>query len=167
MCTTHTDDILGCGEYDIMAKMHIFLGQRFGELKSQESSFVLVGMELVQDITFSVTLTRGDFAKDLPPSPTTSKLWAARHLLMSPEDVHLRQCKLGELCWLATVSHPDICARLVRIASCINSPQGSDVYRINDLIKTVKLWRKAAISKYVSSSQLETVCTGSEGAKAR
>ena len=65
----------------------------------------------------------------------------------------LCQCKLGELCWLATVSRPDICARLARIASRINALTGSDVYRINDLVKTVKTWQKATQLKYASSLQ--------------
>ena len=66
----------------------------------------------------------------------------------------MRQCKLGELCWLATVSRPDICARSARIASRANTLQGGDVYRINDLVKTAKKWQPAAVLKYVSSAQL-------------
>ena len=76
---------------------------------------------------------------------------------MSPEDVKLCQCKLGELCWLATVSRPDICARLARISSRINELTGSDVYRINDLVKTVKQWQPATILKYMSSLKLDLV----------
>ena len=72
------------------------------------------------------------------------------------EDVKLRHCKLGKLCWLATtanyvivnlanyVSRPDICARLARIAPRANSLQGSDVYCVDDLVKTVKLRQEAA-----------------------
>ena len=108
-------------------------------------------MELSQDSSFSVTLTQKDFAEKLQPLGTSPQLWAARQKLLSPEDVKLRQCKLGELCWLATVSRPDICARLARIASRINELTGSDVYRINDLVKTVKTWQKATQLKYASS----------------
>ena len=43
-----------------------------------------------------------------------------------------------ELSWLATVFRPDICARLARIATRIGALQGSDVYRINDLVETAK-----------------------------
>ena len=46
---TQIDDILGRGESDILAKMRIYSGQRFGGLKLQESSFVHVGMGLAQD----------------------------------------------------------------------------------------------------------------------
>ena len=70
---------------------------------------------------------------------------AARQKLLPSEDVHLRQSMLGELRCLATVSRPDICARLACIASRINSLQGSEVYRINDLIKTVKTWHEATV----------------------
>ena len=113
-----------------------FLEQRFGTMKPQEHSFVHVGMELMQDASFSATLTQGGFTKDLQPLGTSPQLWAARQKQLSPEDTGLRQCKLGELCWLATVSLPDICARSARIAPLIKTLQGVDVYRINDLVKT-------------------------------
>ena len=93
----------------------------------------------MQGSTFSFILTQADFKKNLQPLPATLKLRAARHQLLSPEDVKSRQCKLGELCWFATVYRPDICARLARIASRINSLRGRDVYRINDLVKTAEL----------------------------
>ena len=54
---THIDDILGCGEPDVLPKIRRFPGQRFGAMKSQENSFVHVGAELNQEATFSVTLT--------------------------------------------------------------------------------------------------------------
>ena len=89
-------------------------------------------MDFLQIHDFSATATQREFARDLQPLPNAPKLWSSRRLWLSLEDTELRQCKLGELCWLATVSRPDICARLARIAYRINSLQGSDVYRIND-----------------------------------
>merc|ERR1712215_525615 len=83
---------------------------------------------------------------------TSPQLWAARQKLLSPEDVKLCQCKLGELCWLATVSRPDICARLAQLSSKGNELQGSDIYRINALIKSVKADQPRTILKYASSS---------------
>ena len=70
----------------------------------------------------------------------------------SPEDIKSRPYRLGEQCWLATASRPDICARLARIASRMHSLHGSDAYRINDLVKTVTAWQRAAILKYPSPS---------------
>ena len=66
----------------------------------------------------------------------------------------MRQCELGELSWLATVSRPDICVRLARIAFRINALQGGDVYRINDLAKTAKKWQPATVQKSASSGKL-------------
>ena len=85
----------------------------------------------------------GGFTKNLQPLGTSPQLWAARQKLLPPEDVELRQCKLGKLCWLGTASRPDICARMARMASCINAIQGGDVYRINDLVKTAEKWQPA------------------------
>ena len=54
---------------------------------------------------------------------------------------------------MATVSRPDICDRLARIAHRANPVQGSDVYRINRMVKTAQgLWQ-AAILKYAASSR--------------
>ena len=72
--------------------------------------------------------------------------------LLTPEDVLRRPCKSGELCRPAAVSRPDICARLTRIASEVNPLQGSDVYRVNDLIKTAHVRQPAAVLKYACSS---------------
>ena len=72
-----------------------------------------------------------------------------------PGGCEIASAQIGELCSLATVSRPDICARLAWIASRINSLQGAGVYRINDLAKTVKKWQPAAVSKYFSSGKMD------------
>ena len=68
------------------------------------------------------------------------------------EYIKLRQRKLGELRWVATVPLPYLCARSARIASRINALCGSNVYRINELVRVVKDWQRAAALKYASSS---------------
>ena len=45
---------------------------------------------------------------------------------MLAEETKTRQSKLGELCWVATFSRPEICARSAKIASCADSLRGSD-----------------------------------------
>ena len=133
--TDYIDEILGCGEPDVLRKIRDYLAQRFSESKLQESSLVHVGIESEQDDNFSAPLTQDEFAQNLKPLRTAAQLRASRQKTLSTEDIRLRQCKLGELCLLATVPRPDICARLARTASRVNSLQGSDVYRINDLVK--------------------------------
>ena len=105
---THIDDISGCGEPDALEKICHFSEKRFRTMKLQEDSFAHVGIELVQDSNFSATLTQAEFAKNLQPLGTSPQLWAARQKLFSPEDAKQRQCKLGELRWLAAFSRPDI-----------------------------------------------------------
>ena len=141
--TTH---ILGRGEPDVPPEIRAFSERRLGESDLQESSCVHVGVELVHDNDLSVTPTRDEFTQNLRPLPTTPQLWAARQKTLSLEDMKLRQCELGELCRLATVSAPDICARLACIASRVNSRQGSDAYCINDLVKSVKVRQEATVS---------------------
>ena len=83
------------------------------------------------------------------------------------EETKQRKCKFGEPCWLATVSKPDICARLARTASRGNSLQGSDVYGTNDLVESVRVWQQAAISKYPPSSRMDTHARGDVDRKTR
>ena len=64
----------------------------------------------------------------------------------------MRQRKLGELCRVAAVYRPNICARLARIAPRTNSLCRSDVCRINELVRAVKNCRQSAVLKYTSSS---------------
>ena len=84
-------------------------------------------------------------------SPRPHELWAARRQLLSQEDIKLRHRELGELYSLATVSRPIICARLATITSRVDSLRGSGVYRINDRVGSVHVWRKAAVLRYASS----------------
>ena len=124
-----------------------------------------VGIELEQDGDFPATLAQVEFAQNLKRLLTTPQLWAARQTTLPLEETELRQCKPGELRWLATVSRPDICALLARIASRVNSLRGSDVHRINNLLKTVNEWQRAKILKYRSSSNAEKPGRGLEAGK--
>ena len=72
--TTHIDDVLGCGETDVLTKIRHFRETRFGTTKLQEDSFVHNGMELARDRNFSATLTKGDFAANLQPLGTSPQL---------------------------------------------------------------------------------------------
>ena len=110
------------------------------------------GMEMARAEDFSATLTQEDFAKNLKPPPTSLELRAGRKEPLSLDEAELRQCKLGELCSVAATSRPDICARLARIASKGNSLCGSDVYRINELVRVAEGRQKATVMKYASSS---------------
>ena len=76
---------------------------------------MLVGMELPQENDSSVTFNQEEFTKDLKPIPTSPGLWASSQRPLSSEEIKLRECKLGELCWLATASRPNISTRLARI----------------------------------------------------
>ena len=87
------------------------------------------------------------------PMDTSPTLWANRQRPLGDEEKLLRQCKLGELCWLAAASRPDVCARLAHVTSRANKLRGSDIYCINDLIKTVIIWQPRAVLKYASSTK--------------
>ena len=94
-----------------------------------------VEVNLQQAGDFSAHLAQESFAKAPKPMPTTPALWLARRRPFSFGDIEVRQSKLGEFCWPATVSRPDISACLALLAVRADSPQGSGIYRINVPVK--------------------------------
>ena len=78
-----------------------------------------------------MTLTQEDFTKNLNLLPTSPEFAAGREETLSSDEIKLRQCALGELRRVATVSRPATCARLARSAPRINDLRGSDSYRIH------------------------------------
>ena len=112
-----------------------------------------MGKELAQEKDFSVTPSQADFSGNAKLLHTPPSLWAGRKELLSMDYIKLRQRKLGELRWVAAVSRPDICARLARIASRVSALCGSDMYRINELVRAEKDGQQATAPKYALSSQ--------------
>ena len=114
-------------------------------------------MEWAQEKDFSAALAPAYFAKNLKLLPNCPALSAGRKNPLSMDYATLRQCKLGELRRVATVSRPDICARLARIAPR-NELWGSDVYRMNVLFRVAQEWRRTTVLRYASASHpLETL----------
>ena len=114
---------------------------RFGSFRNIALARSSVRVELSRQGRLPVKFTRKEFKQNLQPVSTSPGLRASRREILSPEDIELRQCKLGELICLAAVSNPDICGRLARMASRVVSLQRSDVYSTNDLVKTVQVWQ--------------------------
>ena len=92
--------------------------------------------------------TQKNFTDLLCTIATSPSLWRDRNKLLSDVEPQICQIKLGELCWLATVSRPGICARLARFPANLNGLQVIDIYRINDLIKIAKHWKGGCALKY-------------------
>ena len=84
-------------------------------------------MELAQEKDFSAASTPEAFTKNPKLLPTSPASWAGRKNPLSTDYAKLRQRRLSELRWGATVSRPDSCARLAEIASRIDGLCGSDV----------------------------------------
>ena len=62
----------------------------------------------------------------------------------------MRFCASGEFRRSGAVSRRDICSMLAKIALRINSLYSSDVRRINDVVRVVEGWRRAAALQYLS-----------------
>ena len=127
------------------------MGFRFGDLKVQEESFARTCMQVSQEIDFSAKLIKDEYTKGLKSDPTSLRLRASRQRPLSSDGIKLRQCDLGELCWLATLSRLDFCARSARFATRVDLSLGSDIYRINDPTRPAKERQRATVLKYASS----------------
>ena len=108
---THIDGIPGCGGPDLPLNVRRFSEKWSGKLKVQEKPFVRMSMVLAQAKDFSATLTREDSTENLELLPAPPGLWGGRGEPVSSDETKMRQSKLGELCWVATFSRPDICAQ--------------------------------------------------------
>ena len=146
--TTHIADLLGCGGKDVLPRMRKYLSNRFGLLEVQKDDFARIGMEALQGKDGSVEITQETSTDLLDPTATSPSLRRDRNRALTDEELQTCRSKLGELCWLATVSRPDICARLARFSANLNSLEVVGIYRINDLIKTVKKRQQECTLKY-------------------
>ena len=138
---THNDDLLGRGERDILHAMGEFPSTRSGTVTAQTDNFAHIGMDVPQEDDGSVANPQTTYADLLRPIAASPSLWKDRNSPLSDEELQICQGKLGEPCWLATASRPDICARLARFSANLKSLKVIDICRINDLIKTVKKWQ--------------------------
>ena len=102
--TTHIDDILGCGQGDVLHSAQGCLGPRFGDSKVQDQKVVNVGMESTEAADLPAQLPQNEFADALKPIPTSSELRSSRQGPLSMGGLRMRQCKLGELRVLTTAS---------------------------------------------------------------
>ena len=103
---------------------------RFGPLKVQKDDFTHICMEVLRGEDGSVEITQKTFTDLLCPIATSPSLRRVRNRALTDEELQTCQSKLGEPCWLATVSRPDICARLARFSANLSSLKVIDIYRI-------------------------------------
>ena len=85
--TTHIDDLLGCGEQDILQRMEKFLSARFGRVKEQKDTFTQIGLDVRQKDEGSVEIALKTFADLLRPIATSPTLWRDRYRALSDEEL--------------------------------------------------------------------------------
>ena len=137
----------------------------------QKDNFTHIAIDVLQKDDGSVELTQKTFTDLLRPIATSPSLWRDRNRALSDEELQICQSKLGELCRLATVSRSDICARLARLSASLNGLKAIDIYRINDSIRTVKMWQSECTSKYFAGppkpARRSLTCPDAEWGKPR
>ena len=124
-----------------------------------------MGVELGQERDFSATSTQEASSNSLRPPPTTPEMWAGPNNPLLTDDTEMRQCKLGESPWVATVSRPDICACLARMASTVNKLCGSDAYRIYEVVRVAGGWQQVTGLRYALPSHPRETHGGGGGVK--
>ena len=134
--TTYTVDSPGCGGRNVLDLVRRYLERRLRASESQEKDFARVGTESPEDKDFSATAPQKEFAGAIQSIPATPEVWASRQRPLNMGEVRTRQCILGELRPLVTVSRPDNRARFARLSAEVNSLQGCGIRRTNDPLKT-------------------------------
>ena len=114
------------------------LSARFGPVEVQKDNFTQIGMDVHQKDDGSVEITQKTFSDWLRPIDTSPSPLKDRNRPLGDEELQICQSKLGELRWLATVPRPDTCARLACFSAKLDSLHVVDIYRIDDLISTLK-----------------------------
>ena len=145
--TTHIDDLLGCGEQDTLRRMEKFLSPRFVPVKVQKDNSTHTGRDVLRKDDGSVEITQKTITALLRPIATSPSLWRDRNRALSDEELQICQGNKGELCWLSTVSSPDICARRACFSANLGGLKVIDIYRINDLIKTVTAFQAIRVAE--------------------
>ena len=105
------------------------------------------GGEIDEAADLPVQPTQGQFTEAPNPIPITSGLQASRQRPLSMEGIRSCRRKIARLRRLATPLRSDVSARLTKMATKVDSLQGSGIYRINNHIKTAKGWQGATIPK--------------------
>ena len=123
------------------------MSTRLGTVKVQKDNFTHIGMDVPQKDDGSAEITQKSLTDLLRPIATSSSLWRDRNRFLSDEEPQICQSKLGELVCLDTVSRSDICACFARFSADLSGLKVADMYRINDLIKTVKEWQSECALK--------------------
>ena len=90
---------------------------------------------------------------------------AERQHPVTMEETRNSNCKLGGFRWLATVSRPEDCARLVRQAAEVDVIQVGEVemHCNNELIRTFKFWRPATALKSRAGRDTVGICLIRDG----
>ena len=113
--------------------------------------------------------TSGRFLDPVDPGefPTAPAFRAPRLRPLSSEEITVRQRNLAEFCRLATAFRPDICSRLGPLAARRSSVYGGDMYRVNDLVETLKEWQQATILLFASTSHTPSPARGDSDGRVR
>ena len=119
----HTDDVLGCGEADILPGRVNFRGAARGAWRAS-GSLAHRGAEEPHANDFSTQSAQENLTNAPEPIATTPDIWASRLRPLSIKEVLIRLCKLGGLRLSTTASRPDNCARVAPMAACLISSKG-------------------------------------------
>ena len=132
----------GCGGPGFFLRVRGFLGRRFGLLTIRGANFTHVGMGLPQAKRFRATSNPCRTLRRFGPLASALPRW--------------RRFADVNASWANLISCDGVAPGFMLPAPDVNFLQVRDIYRINDLIKTLENWQQTTAFKYCPGLHLKT-----------
>ena len=132
----HINDLLYGGieqfQLNVIEKLHHIL--KFG---TANGAFTYIRMNVKQHADFSITLDQVSFAKSISPLELPPDRLLAKNAPLTDKEWSHYRVAVGQLNWLAGISHPEISFDVCQASAKIKSATVADIVDINKVIYKV------------------------------
>ena len=134
----HVDDLLfgGTDEFHLQVIEQLRVALEFGTENS--GAFTFIGMHVTQHTDMSITLDQLIFAASISPIELSPGRQQTKKAPLTDEEQTQFRARIGQLNWLATVSHPEISFDVCQASSRVRDASVSDIIELNKVIYNVK-----------------------------
>ena len=132
----HVDDFFWCGT-DLFQKSVIDEISKIFKISSDlHDSFTFLGLQVHQS-TDGIQMSQSVYAESIQNLDIPDK--RSKHTLLSEQEKEPLRSVIGQLCWLANQSRPDISSDVCQLSAAFKNAKVSDINFANKTIRKVKL----------------------------
>ena len=131
------DDILYAGN-DKFLEIIAQIKNIFHIGTENESPFTYVGIHLVQDESYSITIDQQAYSESLNAIPLVREQVNDPHRVLNKKEESQLRGAIGQLNWLANITRPEISYQVSKISSEIPKATISTLKEVNKIIKFIK-----------------------------